>query len=75
MKIKEMVIDALKEGGRVFIVAAIPILVSQLSNGNFDWRLVIFAGLAAVLRALDSWVHDYMKATKQEGLWKGLIGF
>lgn len=75
MKVKEMLIDALKEGGRVFIVAALPILISQVQNDNFDIRLVYLAGFAAILRALDSWVHDYLKSEDKEGSWKGLIGF
>lgn len=73
--IKKWSIEALKEGLRVFIVSAIPLLIVQLQNNNIDFKVLFFAGVAGILKALDKFLHEYKKDIGTEGEFKGLIGF
>jgi hypothetical protein len=76
---KEALINALKELGRVVLLAVIPLLVSSLENGWVDWRAIaVVAGLAA-LRFVDKYLHEVGKersTPKSESrLLKGLTRF
>ena len=73
--LKKWTIEALKEGLRVFIVSALPILLVQIQNQNIDIRVLFFSGIAGVIKALDKFLHEYKKDTGGEGDFKGLIGF
>lgn len=55
-------IEALKELGRIAIIAAIPILIDGLSAGQIDWHLVSSGMLIAVLRGIDKYAHLETKA-------------
>lgn len=76
---KEALLNASKELGRVVLLAVIPLLISSLEGGAFDWRAVaIVAGLAA-LRFVDKYLHELGKdrsTPKSESrLLKGLTRF
>jgi len=51
------IIEALKELGRVAVIAMIPILIDGLSRGEINWSLVASAGMIAVLRGIDKYAH------------------
>ncbi len=51
-------LEALKEGGRVVVLAVIPLLVDSLGKGAIDWHLVLITGAVALLRFTDSWLHQ-----------------
>lgn len=55
---KNPVLEATKELGRVVVIAVIPILASALEAGSVDWKLVAVAAAIAALRALDKYVHE-----------------
>lgn len=57
----DVLLEALKELGRVALFAIIPILIVQLESGKFDWRIVGIAGAIAVLKALDRGLHLWGK--------------
>jgi hypothetical protein len=49
--------EALKELGRVALIAAIPVLIDSLQKGNVDWRTILVVAVVAVLRAVDRYLH------------------
>lgn len=51
-------LNSLKEGLRVFLMAVVPLVIVQLQDGSFIWRPVLIAGLIAVLRFVDKWLHS-----------------
>jgi hypothetical protein len=69
------IIEALKQGGRVFAVAVIPLLIDQLTRDSINWRALIITGVIAVLMAVDKGLHEEGKETGSENLTKGLTRF
>lgn len=59
--------EAVKEFGRVGVLAALPIIIDALSAGEFDLKLTAIAVVVAVLRALDAYIHN-SKNTPAKGL-------
>ena len=50
---------AIKEGLRVFLMAGIPLAIVELGNGGgFDFRAILLAGVIALLRFIDKWLHN-----------------
>jgi hypothetical protein len=58
---KQALIEALKEAGRVVTIAVVPILIDSLSQNMVDWRAVIIAGVIALLRFIDKLAHESSK--------------
>ena len=56
--------EAVKEGLRVIVLAVIPVVISSLSSGAVDWKLVLTAAAVAALRSIDSWLHNSGVAEK-----------
>lgn len=50
--------EALKEAGRVVVLAVVPVLIDSLSKGEIDWKVVGVAGVVALLKFIDSWLHE-----------------
>jgi len=50
-------IEALKELGRVIVLAIIPVLISSLESGVIDWKVIAIVGVIAGLRFVDKWMH------------------
>lgn len=73
--------EALKEGLRVTLMAAVPIVINGLQQGAIDWRLVYISGIIALLRFVDKYLHELSKTepveTRNTGFMgeKGLTGF
>lgn len=69
---KEHLIKALKEGGRVVVLAVLPVILIGINtqDGTFtiNWAVVLTTGFVAILRALDKFLHE-------GGVEKGLTGF
>ena len=73
----EAVKQGLVELGRVALIAVLPLLVVQLESGKFDLKIILVAGVIALLKSIDRAVHVYGKSIEKEG-WlgeKGLTGF
>jgi len=75
-------IEATKEGLRVFLMAVIPLIIVELSKGTmFDFRSILIAGIISLLRFVDSFLHESAmsqpKVNRNEGLGgvRGLTGF
>lgn len=51
-------LEAVKQFGRVVLVAVIPIVVSGLQTNSIDIRLIVITGVTALLMALDKWIHE-----------------
>jgi len=71
---KDVLLEALKELGRVALIAALPILISQFETGKVDWRVIGIAGIVAVLKAVDKGLHLY-GVEKENSLELGLTRF
>lgn len=69
------VLEALKELGRVAVIACIPILIDGLSAGEINWRLVISGGIIALLKSLDKLLHLEGKVEGNDLLTGGLTRF
>lgn len=67
--------EALKELGRIAMIAIIPIVIDGLSAGEVNWTLVISSGLIAVLRAVDKYLHLEGKVEGNDKLTGGLTRF
>jgi hypothetical protein len=67
--------EALKQGGRIFLVAVIPLLINQLGQDTINWRAIIITGSIAVLMAIDKFLHLEGKVTDNKQLTKGLTQF
>jgi hypothetical protein len=49
--------EALKELGRVALLAVLPVIISSIESNNFDYKLILVVAGVAVLRALDKYLH------------------
>ncbi len=72
---KTLVLEFGKEFLRIFILAIIPVAVSQLESGKIDYRLLIVGGIIAVLKAVDKSLHEVGKKEENVQLTKGIVQF
>lgn len=72
---KEALLKALTEAGRVVLIAVVPLAIDMLSNNEFDLRLIAIAGLIAVLRLVDKYIHLIGVELDSEALKKGITRF
>ena len=71
---KDVLLEAVKELGRVALIAVVPIAIAQLESGKIDWTIIGIAGVIAVLKAIDKGLHLYGKE-KENALELGLTRF
>jgi len=68
---KEALIEALKESGRVVLLAILPLLIASVEKGEFDLKAIgVVAGLA-FLRFIDKYLH----LNEKNGVSGGLTRF
>jgi len=67
--------EALKELGRVCLMAVIPILIVQLESGKMEWKVIAVSGVVAGLRFIDKLMYETGKATDNKALKGGLARF
>ena len=72
---KLALIEALKELGRVVLIAIVPVLIEQLTNGSVDVKTIGIIATLAVLRAIDKFLHETGKNAGDPNLMKGLTQF
>ena len=65
-KIWDKIDDFVLELLRVALIAVLPILYLSLEAGKVDWRAIGLAGVIAVLRAIDRWLHE--KGIAEKGI-------
>ena len=65
---KKALLEALKEAGRVVLLAVVPILISSLESSVFDLRVILVAAGLALLRAVDKYLHLVAPEGKAGGL-------
>lgn len=62
---KTQFIESIKEGLRVWVLSILPIILAGLNTQTgkiqIDWRVVIVVGVVAILRFIDSALHQYGK--------------
>lgn len=71
IKISEDIKEALKEAGRVIVLAVIPLLIDSLSKGEIHWHLIGITAVIALLRFIDKYLHE----KEPEGVAGGLVRF
>lgn len=75
----ELKVNALKEGllefGRIALIAALPVLISQLEANNVDIRTILVIIIIALLKSLDKALHKFGEFTDNDKLVKGLTRF
>ena len=69
------IIEALKQGGRIFVASTIGLLIIQLKTNSFDLQSILLTGSIAVLMAIDKYVHLEGKLTNNKLLTGGLTRF
>lgn len=68
-------IEAIKEGARVVLIAIIPLVIDSLTSNKFEWRsIAVVAGVTA-LRILDKYLHLEGKLESNDKLVGGLTRF
>ncbi len=73
--ISEPLKEALKEVGRLVLLAIIPLLIIQLESGMFDYKSILVVIIVTILRFIDKYIHEIGKDRGQESLIKGLTRF
>lgn len=65
---KQALLEALKEMGRVIVLAVIPVVIDCFAKGVIDWKLIAVTGFIALLRFLDKFLHETAPAGTAGGL-------
>jgi len=60
--------EALKELGRVVVLAIVPILIDSLTANKLDVRIIMVAAALAGLRFIDKYLHSLAPEGKAGGL-------
>lgn len=68
-------LEALKEVGRMALLAVIPILIDSVTKGSVDWNLLLVTAVVAALRGVDKYLHLQGKVEENPTLVKGLTQF
>lgn len=61
-------VEALKELGRVVVIAIIPILIDSLNKGEININTIAVVGTIAGLRFIDKYLHEKAPEGKSGGL-------
>jgi hypothetical protein len=69
------VVEALKEMGRVIVLAIIPVAIPMIERWEIDWKLIATVAIITLLRGVDKILHELGKEEKDESLIKGLVRF
>ena len=68
---KAAILEGLKQGARIFLMGAVPLILVDLKGGEFNFQTWLLAGLVAVLAAVDKGLHK-----REAGVFgNGLTGF
>jgi hypothetical protein len=54
----EAIKEALKELGRLIVLAVVPILIATLEAKEFDWKALLVLVAIAALRVIDKYLHE-----------------
>lgn len=68
-------VEALKEGARVVLIAVIPLLIGGLDQGSINWNSIAVVAAITALRMVDKYLHLEGKETGNNQLTRGLVQF
>ncbi len=68
-------VEALKEAGRIVLIAIIPLMIDGLTRDAIDWRGIGVVGAITLLRAIDKFLHIEGKLEDNASLTGGLTRF
>lgn len=69
------ILKGLKEAGRVVLLSVVPVLITQLENDSFDFKVLWIVGGLAFLKFIDKTLHEKGKVDENESLKLGLTRF
>jgi len=72
---KKALLDAIRMFARIYVLAALPLIIRSLEIGEIDLKAINLTGAIAVLKAVDEYIHKYGEATKNPSLEAGLTRF
>jgi len=71
----KQLIEALKEALRIVLISILPVAISMIETGKFDFKVLgIIAGVT-FLRFVDKYMHELGKEEKDKVLTGGLTRF
>lgn len=53
------IFEGIREGGRVVLIAIIPVAIDSIQKGYIDWREIAVVGSLALLRAIEKALYIY----------------
>lgn len=68
-------VEALKEGGRIAAISAIPLIIDGLNRGSVDWRAIVVVVAVTILKSIDKFLHLTGKVEGNDSLTAGLTRF
>ena len=71
---KDALIEATKEFFRVVVIAIIPIIISNLTDETFNWKVVAITATVAGLKFIDSFLHENNKELPKKEQNDGYLG-
>jgi hypothetical protein len=60
----EAILEAVKTGLRVVVLAVIPVLIDSLNKNSVDWKAILVVAVVAALTFVDSYLHETKIAEK-----------
>ena len=69
------ILKALKEAGRIILIAIIPLVIDGLNRNAINVRAIIILAAITFLRFVDKLLHEEGKLRKNETLKEGLTRF
>ena len=67
--------EAIKEFGRIVVLAVVPVLIAGLEGSGVSFKTVAIVGALALLRAIDRYLHKVGKEKGSDKLSLGLTRF
>lgn len=55
---KEALLKALKELGRIVLIAIIPLVISSIEDGVINYKAIVIVGAVACLKFIDKLLHE-----------------
>ena len=61
-------LEALKEAGRVVVIAIIPVAIPMINDWTIDWKMLATVGAITLLRFIDKYMHLQAPEGESRGL-------
>jgi len=65
---KDALIKALLEMGRLIVLAVIPVAIPMVEAAKIDWKLILIVAVVTLLRGIDKYLHELAPEGEAGGL-------